>query len=246
MQHKHKSDGAVWGRCTWKLTLCFYILFVYLCFPTLFASVMYFSTDLSTVSEHLALDTQRGLLSKWSTPQPHAMPTSSPSCASNGEMDDTQRSAAFLSILYFSMNEKRWIQPNGTSPSHWGERKWGLEETRTGQPVTIQQWPCPSQAVRDKLKQAKLLMLPSYGVWIMMGEWVTGWICFSYFSSGIKCSGYKTTWKLQLCQVGLFLKCYNTFFVVFIFFVFAWVNMSVFFISSKAPLYYIFIRHLLY
>lgn len=66
--------GAAGGRSTWKRTVCFSIVFVCSCFPPLIAPVMRSSTHLSPVSEHLALDTQWGLLSKWSTPQPHAMP----------------------------------------------------------------------------------------------------------------------------------------------------------------------------
>lgn len=133
---------------------------------------MCFSTHLSTVSEHLALETERGLLSKWSTPQPHAMPTSSPSYTSNEEMDDTQPSVAFLSpplFLYDSkeINSAKWNIPS----SLWRQRKWGLEEAFRGQPITIEHWPCQSRALRVSLKKAErqvnLLMLPSYqfGLW---------------------------------------------------------------------------------
>lgn len=135
---------------------------------------MCFSAHLSITSEHLALDTQRGLLSKWSTLQPHAMPTSSPSCASNGEMDDTQPSVAFLSPPLFlcewkEMNSAKWNIPS----SLWRQRKWGPGEAFRGQPITISHWPCQSQAVWVNLKKeerrAKPLMLPSY-------QYGLGWV----------------------------------------------------------------------
>lgn len=169
---------------------------------SIFVCLLVFSSTVRLeycVSPRLAPDTQRGLLSKWSTPQPRAMPTSSPGYASNREMDDTQPSAAFLSPPLFlhewkEMNSAKWNVPS----SLWRQRKWGLEEALGGQPITIQQWPRQSRAVRVKQKQVerrvKLLMLLSY----QYGLWRVNELLDSPQSqscAGIKCSFCKTTWQ---------------------------------------------------
>ncbi len=140
---------------------------------------MCFSTHLSIMSEHLALDTQRGLLSKWSTPQPHAMPTSFPSYASNGETDDTQPSVAFLSL---SSSISLWMKGDEFSQMEHPLFPLEAEEMRPGggfqRPanhnftltLSITSSAGQSTGRREASETADAALI---SVWIMMGEWVT-------------------------------------------------------------------------
>lgn len=144
---------------------------------------MHLFTQFNIVTKHLALRTQRGLLSELSTPQPHAMPTSSPSYTSNGEMDDTQPSVAFLSpppFLYEwkEMNSVKWNIPSPRASGGRGNEAWRrLSEVSQsqshGDPVTHEQ----RGSNLKKWEASETADAALKSVWIMMGQRVTEWLC---------------------------------------------------------------------
>lgn len=108
------------------------------------------------------------------------MPASSPSYASSGEMNDTHGPVwPSCRLLQFAMNERGWIQPNGTSPLPSGGRgneAWRrLSEVSQSQsstdPVNRAVWVKLKKEKRQETAETALV-----SVWIMMGEWVTVWL----------------------------------------------------------------------
>lgn len=137
---------------------------------------MGFSTQFSIASEHLALYTQRGLFSKWSTPQPHAMPTSSPSCTSNGEMD-AHCGLPVASSICLWMTEDEFSQMDH-SPRPTGGRgnevSKKLSEVRQSQSLTPSITSSEGQT-KERGEARESADSAFVSVWIMMGEWVTEW-----------------------------------------------------------------------